>query len=349
MRCMWSAPILTAKLSGGFTETKVPRTLSEKRIIQKRRAQGILVPLLEEMFRKPVGIDTPEDAAWMHRLMEKAIEREKVRKIEEGVFSPSSLASCIRKVYLTKNWKKLGFERIEVPRIEPNGYFFKGDMVHLQWQFALYKLSQRCEEFELLPDGDGHHLVEVRVMSKRGDHGGTIDAIGAIRGEPYIIDPKGVNLRTFQKAVRGDVEDSYRIQIADYMVLVNAGAIIISGTPMKLKKRVENALLLYESKAGPDPFHPLALAEVLVPLKKNMPEVRLRLEVLRGHEARQEIPKPECESTRTLQFQGCPFAEFCRKEVKEIEKRKRVAEGRNSNGLRVARSSRKRSNRSGRS
>jgi hypothetical protein len=325
------------------------RTLSEKRIVQKRRAQGILVPLLEELFREPVKIETEEDAAWMHRLMEKSIEREEIRRTQDGVFSPSSLAACIRKVYLTKNWKQLGFERIEVPRIEANGYFTKGDFVHLQWQFALYKLGQRSEEFELIPDGHGHHLVEVRVMSKRGDHGGTIDAIGAIRGEPVIIDPKGVHLRTFQQAVRGNVEENYRIQVVDYGILANAGYLFVNGNPFRLKKRIERTILLYESKAGPDPYHPLALTEVVIPLKPNIPEVRLRLGVLREHEAKKEIPKPECETTTTLQFQGCPFSEFCRKEVKAIERKNRKAKSGDSKGLRIAKPDSKRSNRSRRS
>ena len=320
----------------------MPRTLSEGRIIQKRRAMGKLVPLLEEMFRSPVRVENKTEAEWLSRLIEKGLEREELRDIGDGVFSPSSLASCLRKVYLSKNWKKLGFERVEVPRIDANGYFNKGNFTHLQWQFALYKLDKFCDEFELLPDGDGHHLVEVPVMSKRGDHGGTIDALAAIRGEPFVIDAKGVNLRTFQKAVRGDVNDDYRIQIADYIVLVNAGALVVNGKPMKLKKKINSSLLLFESKGGPDQFHPLAITEVEVKLKDNLPEIRLRLEVLREHEAKKEIPKPECESTRTLQFRGCPFAGFCKEEVKAIQRRKEKSESGNTAKLRIARPVRKR-------
>ena len=319
----------------------MPRTLSEGRIIQKRRAQGKLVPLLEEMFRSPVRVENKTEAEWLARLVEKGLWREELRQIGEGVFSPSSLASCLRKVYLSKNWKKLGFERVQVPRIDANGYFTKGDFVHLQWQFALYKLDKFCDEFELLPDGDGHHLVEVPVISKRGDHGGTVDAIAAISGEPFVIDAKGVNLRTFQQAVKGKVSDDYRIQIADYIVLVNSGILTPNDKPLKLKKRIESSILLFESKAGPDQFHPLAITEVEIPLKSTLPEIRSRLEVLRDHEAKEEIPKPECESRRGYQFKGCPFAEFCKDEIKIIERRKERAESSDSARLRVARPQRK--------
>ena len=310
----------------------MPKSLTEALIIQRRRSGGqLIVPLLEQLFRYPVRVESQADIDWMNRLLEKYLEREHERKNSEGVFSPSSLSSCLRKVYLSKNWMKLGLERIEIPRIEPHGYFLKGDFIHLQWQFALYKLMQQCDGFDLVSDGQGHHMVEHPVMSKRGDHGGTIDAVCNVLGEIVPVDVKGIHVRAFQQAVKGTVDEKYRIQIVDYCLLANSDKEfqkLVNG------QKIKRGVLLFENKGGPDATRPLALHETIYNFKDHLPEVKLRLAVLREHEAKEEIPQPECTSTKTLQFQGCPFSEFCLKEVTAIEKRN--SPGGNSNGLRVA-------------
>ena len=314
------------------------RSLTEALIIQRRRAGGqLIVPLLEELFRYPVRIETPADREWLDRLVEKHLQREQERKErwERGdpVFSPSSLSSCIRKVYLKKNWVKLGLERVEIPRIEPNYYFLKGDFTHLQWQFALYKLAQKCDGFDLVSDGDGHHMVEHPVESKRGDHAGTIDVVAIVLGEIVPIDVKGIHVRAFQQATKGIVDHSYRIQVVDYGLLAN--------TDRKFQRlvngqKIKRAVLLFENKGGPDPTRPVALHEVIYDLKSHLPEVRMRLEVLRGHEAKEEIPPPECTTRGSLQFQGCPFSEFCNEEVEAIERKNGTPKGGDADGLRVA-------------
>jgi hypothetical protein len=323
------------------------KSLTEALVIQRRRSGGqLLVPLLEKLFEYPVRIDNAEDQAWMNRLIEKGWERVKKHGNEgtdDGVFSPSALASCVRKVYLKKNWRKLGIERVQLPRIDANGYFLKGDFIHLQWQFALYKLMQRCDGFDLVSDGDGHHMVEHPVVSKRGDHAGTVDAVCNILGEIIPVDVKGVHVRAFQQAIKGNVDHNYRIQTVDYGILANSDK---EFQRLVNHQRILRSMLLFENKGGPDPTRPLALHEVIFNLKEHAPEVRLRLETVREYERREEIPPPECEKTTTFQFKGCPFSEFCLEEVEAIQRKN--AAGSDSNGLRVARPRKRRTRRTGR-
>jgi hypothetical protein len=92
----------------------------------------------------------------------------------------------------------------------------------------------------------------------------------------------------------------------------------------KTMPKIKRGILLAENKGGPDVGHPAALTEHIFKLKDNLPELRIRMEALRGHEEAKEIPEAECESTRLIEFTGCPFAEFCRPEVKRREA-KRIA------------------------
>lgn len=316
-------------------------TRLEREIIQKRREKDkgqILVPMLHELLKGKVEIETEDDAAFIHLLNLRGIERERMRQQgyenNEMVFSPSSLAKCLRKVYLSKKHQDLGLERVELPAIGAHSYFFTGDWIHLKWQFALYKLNKLFpKDFILLE-------VEMPVMSKRGDHGGTIDALALIHGEPFIIDVKGLNVKGFQNVDFGDLQEEYRIQIADYIMLINS----TRGCPVDeswldilgLKKfpKVQRGIILAENKGGPDSGHPAGLTERIVNGDENIPEVRLRLAELRMHEQANTIPPIECTSTRTIQFQGCPFAGFCKKEVAKVERAN--VEGTDTGKFRVA-------------
>jgi|SRR5215471_4212808 len=294
-------------------------TQVEKRIRQRRRAKGVLVPLLEDLFSRPVEIEE-DDLPFLYTLLDLVVMRQKGR-VDRAYFSPSQLSSCLRHVYLLRHHRELEIPKRRSIRPEANYYFFTGNWVHLKWQFALYKLDQA------LPD-DVFKLIgcEIPVVSKRGDHGGTVDAMCFIHGEFYIPDFKGLNVRTFSEITRGYVPIDYALQIADYGMLFNSQR--VTGAP-KAK-----GLLISENKGGPDPKHPIALHEVEIDIQTRIPEVRGRLEVLRDHERDQEIPPPECTSTGTLQFIGCPFASFCRKEVKEIQRRN--ADRKDTEGYRVA-------------
>jgi hypothetical protein len=279
-------------------------TATEKMLSHRKKRSGILVPLLEDLFTKPVDIENVNDVAWIQRLAMKTLDREAERKLD-SVYGPSSLSSCLRQVYLAKNHKAMGLRRQVSTKIEPNYYFNTGNWLHLKWQFALHKLDQK------LPD-DVFKLVgtEYRVTSKRKDHAGTLDALVVIYGEHIVVDVKGVNVRTFNNAVNGEASLQYKIQISDYAMLFNVD-----------KKyrfpKVERGIILYENKGGPTNGNPLALHEVVVNASDHIPEIKFRLGKLRQHEKEGTIPKPECKSIRETQFTGCPFRAFCKDEVRQ--------------------------------
>lgn len=279
--------------------------------------------MIENRLRHPLNIDDEHDAKFIYDLVRKQSEREQERR-EFRRYSPSQLASCLRQVYLKRNYDG---PRKRETRIEPNFYFLTGDWLHLKWQYVLYRMDKEgTEGFELID-------VEVSVVSKRGDHGGTIDATVKIHGEPMPVDFKGLNVRAFQKACYGDVDLSYKVQLCDYMILNNSQRKTIT-------EQFNRGLLVIENKGGPDPKHPIALTEIKVGIEEFRPEVRWRLEELRKHEEENSVPEPECDKTTSLQFQGCPFRDYCRKDVKEIAKRN--AENSNTEGFRVKSSDRKR-------
>jgi hypothetical protein len=307
----------------------VPKTLTERQIAHARRRKGMFVPLMEDFMRKPVNIESNEDVEFLTSLFQKMTEREDRRRDpNSNMFSPSALASCLRLVYLKKHHEALEILSRTLPRVEPNFYFLNGNFLHIKWQFATYKLAKAINDpkvFEI-------HGFEVAIESKRKDHGGTVDVIVSIFEEPLILDFKGLNVRSFSEIAREYVPVDYRIQLTDYMILWNSRR----DAPF----RIERALLLTESKGGPDNKHPIAMHETEILLNDFKPEVRRRLEVLREHEAKEEIPPPECTSTASFQFGGCPFASYCKEEVREIQDRLRRRESRKATEVSLARPTR---------
>jgi hypothetical protein len=311
----------------------MPKTLIEKSISHKRHRSGILVPIIEDRLKWPVRVETSKDVKFLKDLFEKNQQRELDRD-SERLYSPSALSECLRRVFLNKNFENLEVPRVFPPRIEPNFYFLTGEFLHLKWQYTLYKIAQEFPEVELAPDPIDS--FEVRVISKRGDHGGTADVVPAIDGVHYVVDFKGLNVRTFNQISRGTVPGNYRIQTTDYMILLN------SERPRRY--HVEDALLVCENKGGPTTHFPAALCESRISLKENKAEVRGRLELLRKYEADEEIPPIECVTTTGIQFKGCPFQKFCKEEVKQEEQRR--FESRNTNGYKVSVPKKRRTNRS---
>jgi hypothetical protein len=317
------------------------KTPLEKRLISSRaQSSGILVPKLNEILASGVvKIETEADADFLHMLSMKQVQREDERKTGDGVYSPSGLASCLRRVYLSKNWQRLGLTRVELPAVEPRFYFLTGDFIHLKWQFAMWKLSLvEMAKWGRDPNYQPEFILldcELPVMSKRGDHGGTIDVLAVIEGELVIVDVKGLNYRSFQSIDAGEVQPEYRIQVGDYMMLWNSGLRtrmktlpdnIAEVTGWSEWPRVTRGIVLAENKAGPDAKHPAALTEYVVKSKDALPEVRSRLEVLRAHEEEGSLPEIECKTTRGFQFTGCPFAEICRREVRKRERKEAAAD-----------------------
>ena len=316
----------------------------EKTIVQRRRSQGVIRPLLEELFRNPVRVENQDDIDFINVTAQKMALREQQRD-SNLVFSPSGLASCMRRVYLGRHWKDLGLERIDLHNVQAHGIFTEGDFRHLQYHFYMWKLNQKLPNKFILVD------LEVPVISKRKDHGGTVDCIAYLieHEATVVVDYKGWNVRNFQAAINS-LPHSPRIQVTDYMMLLNAGSWTfpdelretINSNGLDVPNRISDGFILSFNKGGPDPKHPLALHEHYVSLSDNLPEVKIRLGVLRNHEREKEIPNPECTSTKTQVFQDCPFAGFCLEEVRQAERRK--ARSSNTNKLKVSRP--KRNNRS---
>jgi hypothetical protein len=292
-------------------------TPTEISIRQARKAEGILVPLLEDLLRYPVEIEA-EDVEFLQSLIE---SRSKPRK--KGIYSPSALGSCVRQVYFVKTKQK----RKIAPNKKTYGIFLDGTFRHFKWQFALWKLHR----------AGVIHLIgcEIFVQSKRGDWGGTLDALFLYQGEPYIVDFKGMNTRNFMSFISYGTQLGYRVQITGYGVLVSASR--------EFSMKIENCLLVAESKNGPlDKGSPLGLSEQLIKVSDYKGDVRRRLELLREYEEANEIPPPECTSTKSMEFMGCPFSWFCRGEVEKVEARKKRIEKRKGNGkISVRRSTRK--------
>jgi hypothetical protein len=303
-------------------------TKSERNIRHRRKRGGILVPLLEDLFTEPLRIRNDRDVIFIQSLLKKGIEREHQRSATP-VFSPSSLSACLRQVYLTRHGRQLGIPRLRSSKLEPNFYFATGEWLHIKWQFACFQLQDKINN----PDIFKLIACEYPITSKRGDHGGTVDVLCLLYREPFIVDFKGLNVRAFGAITRGEAS-GYEIQLSDYMMLFN------SHPQHKADgNRIERALLVAENKGGPDANHPIALHETVIELEEHKKLVRHRLGVLREYEAKEEIPPPECTSTGTFQFQGCPFRKFCKEEVQKIHDRNKRAEGKAS-AFKVARPSR---------
>jgi hypothetical protein len=304
------------------------KTKTEKLLSHKRKRKGILVPLLEDLLMEPLEVQTPGDANWLDDLIRAGMERE-YRRLSEPVYSPSALSTCLRRVYLTRHHSELS---VKTKPLSPSAhyYFTTGNWVHVKWQFALYKLHQK-RWLELV-------AVEKPVLSKRKDHGGTPDAVVQIAGRNLLIDFKGLNVRDFGKIVRGDVPPEYALQLSDYAMLINSSR--------EWDIAIDGALLVVESKGGPDSSHPIALHEVEIPIEKHLAEVRYRLQTLREHEEKNTIPPPECTSLGSFQYTSCPFQAYCKVEVKTIQIRN--SKSSDSDRLKVSVPEKRRSNRTGR-
>jgi hypothetical protein len=272
----------------------------------KETPSGILVPLIENyMQHNAVDISSLEDVKFLDHLQMKMMRREEDRRTKGlGVFSPSSVGdACVRKSYLTRHAVR--------PEGAPSPYDFRahyffltGNFLHLKWQFVLYKM----EKWIANPAIFHIHGFEYGVKSKRGDNSGTIDAVAEIRGEPFVIDFKGLNTFAATKVGYGKIPVGYKTQVGNYLVLWNA---------QKQKPfRIERGLLVVEDKSGSKGI----LQEAEITLAKNGRRVRSRLELLRQYEEKGEMPPPLCKSLKDKNFQGCQFRHICWDEVEAAGK-----------------------------
>jgi hypothetical protein len=291
------------------------RNQVEKELSQQQRSTGILVPLFEHYMTRGYGYWDQDDQQFLARLMLKDSRREAVRR-KRPTYSPSLLGGCRRHTFLAAHHKRLKITPTLILKPETRHYFWTGTWAHLRLQLRLYQLHK-----------NGYlrlRGVEIPVGDK--EHNGTLDAIVEIRNIPYVVDFKYVNDRAFQQVVDKQVPEGYKIQIADYVTLVNEDPDLPD---------VSNALLLVERKSGPTPEFPAALCEYRVNLKVNQRKANDRIKELQAHVQADTIPEPECTSVTQAQFTGCPFRGYCKKEVRQIE-RQAAADSSNTPKFRVA-------------
>jgi hypothetical protein len=275
-------------------------------IRRSKDPKGILVPLVQNFLtNSSCSIDSAEDVKFLAALTTLMAAREEARQEEGlGYYSPSSLGEhCLRKAYLQRHAERNPHGQ------SPHGmmahyYFLTGNFIHIKWQFALYKLEKYIGNSAIFYVF-GH---EVPVSSKHGDHRGTIDNIVFIRDEPFVLDWKGLNYFSAKKVALGNIPITYRTQVVDYLVLWNS---------QKVKPfRIERALLMVEDKAGGENF----LQEAAISLKDDGSRARRRLQKLREHEAKGQMPPPSCMSLKDRDFQGCQFRTICWSEVEKTGK-----------------------------
>jgi hypothetical protein len=293
--------------------TKLEQSLSRK----AKRPNDELVPLFEA-YHKEFSQEhwDRDDIEFLHDLMVRISEREGERS-DVRIYSPSGIGGCLRHSYLLRHHARLGIEKKLRRRIETHFYFEFGTWTHLRVQVKLYKLSKK-----------GHlklYGTEIPVKSKHKDHGGTIDAVYGI-DKVTALDIKGLNQRDFLLVANNDIPVGYELQLAHYTVLGNS--------QKGRLPRIEQAKILAENKAGPIQGFPAAVCEANVDLGvKEI--VKLRLAELRSHEQASTIPAIECVTTQSRQFKDCPFADYCKVEVEQREKKNRRADNRNPKKLTV--------------
>jgi hypothetical protein len=307
-------------------------TPTERRIAHKKRNQesgALLVPILEKLLERECIPEDDEDFGFLDMLV-----RVRAQERAKGVFSPSMLGSCLRQAWFSKR----GEEKLLAHSPQTNGYFLTGNFIHFKWQFAIWKAHRAgllslyyvdagelaTEEMLLRP------AVEVRVID--GTFGGTIDVIvvlETLQGKPRVVDFKGVNLIDWQRTVKNGAPLAYRRQIVGYSDLAERALGVEFGDP----------ILISECKAGPVSGipSPLALHETIVSRDEWRGDVKRRLKTLRWYDDRDEMPPPECVSTRHMSFQECPFSRHCREEVRERQREHEAQLAARAANLRVAR------------
>jgi hypothetical protein len=290
----------------------LPRTATEKRIIEARKAKGVLVPILQETLEQEVRVEDEQDQWFMLELM-----KARAQPRENGVFSPSMLGSCMRQAYFAKT----AMPKYPATSARSHYYFLDGDFRHYKWQFVLWK-AHRLKLLTLLG-------VEVRVRHPSGDFAGTLDGLVLLNdGRVTIPDFKGMHVRAFQEFEMYGAPLNYKVQLVGYgdilnqsglfdSFMTNSDAVLID----RKRIQIDDVVLIGENKGGPGQRsdNQIALREEVIPLRKGRSTVKRRLHALRGYVEREEVPPPACYSVRLKQFEECPFASHCREEVKAIQ------------------------------
>lgn len=297
-----------------------------KQLKRTSRSKAILVPRMERFMQQPVEIEDEEDRQFMIDLI---LARSQPRK--KGVYSPSQLADCIRKVYFSKT----GVKRSYLPRPDSNAIFLDGNFRHFKWQFLMWKMH-RAGIIQLVDVGSICLGTEIYVENDRGDYGGTLDNLIFIPDIDFLctVDWKGMNGNGFMRSIDRGPTLGYAQQSVGYAGLANAAL------SDRLPRKIEAILIIGENKNGAVRNRlansPLGLYEWKLNIETYTPHIAWRLKKLRVYERREEVPPPECVSTRRMMFKDCPFNKICLAEVQAIERKDRKLKAKNPKSMKVA-------------
>lgn len=281
-----------------------------KQLKRSARSKAILVPLMEDFMQRPVEIEDKKDRQFLADLI-----KARSRPRQKGVYSPSMLSNCIRQVYFTKT----GVPAKRLPRPDANAIFLDGNFRHFKWQFLMWKMH-RAGIIQLVDVGSVCIGTEIYVHNERGDYGGTLDNLIYIPKADIVctVDWKGMNGNSFIRSVDKGPSLGYAQQSIGYAGLANKALADI------LPRKIKSVLIIGENKNGAIRTRlansPLGLFEWKLDLEDYNLMVATRLKKLRAYERRQEVPPPECVSTRRMMFKDCPFNKICLGEVQAIEK-----------------------------
>lgn len=266
---------------------------------------------MEEFMQRPIEIEDKADRQFLALLI-----RARARPRKKGVYSPSMLSECVRKVYFTKT----GVKGYRLPRPDSNAIFLDGNFRHFKWQFLMWKMH-RAGIIQLVDVGSICLGTEIYVENERGDYGGTLDNLIYIPDVDFMctVDWKGMNGNSFMGSVGKGPGLKYAQQSVGYAGLANFSL------RDRLPKKIESVLIIGENKNGPVKTRmtnsPIALHEWKLDLEDYSILVAKRLKKLRAHERKKETPPPECVSTQRMMFKDCPFNKHCLGEVQAIERR----------------------------
>lgn len=282
-----------------------------KQLKRSARSKAILVPRIEKFMQKGVEVDDELDRQYLATLVE---ARSQPRR--KGIYSPSALADCVRKVYFIKT----GVPRKTLARPDANAIFLDGNFRHFKWQFVMWKMH-RAGIIQLVDVGSVCLGAEIFVGNEKGDYGGTLDNLIYIPDINLVttVDWKGMNGNSFIRSVDKGPSLGYAQQSVGYAGLANDSLRDI------LPKKIESVLIIGENKNGAVRTRivnsPLGLFEWKLNLDDYKHIVAKRLKRLRVYEREDEIPPPECVSTRRMMFKDCPFNKHCLGEIQVIEKK----------------------------
>lgn len=264
-------------------------------------------------MKTPIEIEDKQDRKFLSDLIE---ARSQPR--QNGVYSPSMLASCVRQVFFART----GVKKRGLHRIESSAIFLDGNFRHFKWQFLIWKMH-RAGVIQLIDCNSICLGTEVYVQNLRGDFGGTIDNVVYIPSADLVstLDWKGMNGNSFIRSVDKGPGLAYTVQSVGYAGLANFSLASL------LPKPIESVFIIGENKNGAMRTRvvdaPVGLKEWKLDLTDYRPLVARRLKLLRSYERRKETPPPECISVRQMKFRDCPFSYVCRAEVEAIEKSKK--------------------------